>query len=55
MDFGPNVFAVLRISPAGDRRILCLQNVTAQPQTSEPYTLGPYQTLWLDNPEMKKQ
>jgi len=55
MDFGPKVFAVLRTSPAGDRRMLCLQNVTAQPQTDAPYTLEPYQTLWLDKPEMKKQ
>jgi glycosidase len=50
LEMGRDVFAVLRSSPAGDKQVLCLQNVTGQKQTSETYMLEPYQTLWLDNP-----
>jgi sucrose phosphorylase len=50
LDMGRAVFAVLRSSPAGDRRMLCLQNVSAQKQYAETYPLQPYQTLWLENP-----
>lgn len=51
LDVGHGVFAVLRKSPDGVQSVLCLQNVTAQPQTvSLPHTvhtLEPYQTLWI--------
>jgi sucrose phosphorylase len=53
LDMGRRVVGGLRSSPAGDRKFLCLQNVTAQTQSVATYTLEPYQTLWLDNPEMK--
>jgi glucosylglycerate phosphorylase len=50
LDMGGAVFSVLRSSPKGDRQVLCLQNVTSQKQSASPYTLNPYQTLWLENP-----
>ena len=50
LEMGREIFAVLRISPAGDKQVLCLQNITAQAQSVAAYTLEPYQTLWLDNP-----
>jgi sucrose phosphorylase len=55
LDVGRGVFAVLRTSPAGSQRVLCLQNITAQTQTvfhpnHEVHLLEPYQTLWLANP-----
>jgi sucrose phosphorylase len=53
LDWGPAVFAVLRSSPAGERRVLCLQNITLQTQSVAEYVLQPYQTLWLDDPQMK--
>lgn len=53
LDWGPAVFAVLRSSPTGERHVLCLQNVTAETQSSGAFTLKPYQTLWLDDPQMK--
>ncbi|HXK43659.1 MAG TPA: sugar phosphorylase [Anaerolineae bacterium] len=33
LDLGPALFAVLRTPPTGGRPVLCLQNITAQPQT----------------------
>lgn len=50
LEMGREIFAVLRISPAGDKQVLCLQNITAQAQSVAGYKLEPYQTLWLDNP-----
>lgn len=50
LDGGSGVFAVLRESPDGAQRVLCLQNVTARIQTVSlmniMHTLKPYQTLW---------
>ncbi len=51
LDMGRSLFAVLRISPKGNQQVLCLQNITPQRQSVERYTLEPYQTLWLDNPQ----
>jgi sucrose phosphorylase len=50
LNMGHKVFAVLRSSPDGDKHTLCIQNVTAQKQSVETYSLKPYQTLWVDNP-----
>ena len=50
INMGKNIFAILRNSPAGDKQVLCLQNVTAEPQSSGSYNLEPYQTLWIDQP-----
>jgi len=50
LDAGSGVFAVLRTSPDGSQRALCLQNVTAQRQVASipgaAHELEPYQTLW---------
>jgi glycosidase len=52
LEAGCGVFAVLRGSPDGLQQVLCLHNVTAQPQTTtlanSRYTLKPYQTRWLN-------
>ena len=52
LDVGRGVFAVLRTSPDGLHNVLCLHNVTIQPQTvslsKTEYKLNPYQSLWLD-------
>ena len=45
---GNGIFAVLRSSPDDSKKILCLQNITAQPQTTGEFQLKPYQTLWVD-------
>lgn len=66
-DLGPAIFALLRESPSGSQRVLCLQNVTAAPQSvsletsstdlltsaARPaaFVLEPYQTCWLSIPE----
>ncbi len=54
LEVGRGVFAVLRTSPDGSQNVLCLQNVTSQPQTvirpHATYPLNPYQTLWMFNP-----
>ncbi len=34
LDGGQAVFAVLRLAPQGDHRVLCLQNVSGQPQSA---------------------
>lgn len=47
---GKSIFAVLRTSPDGARRTLCLHNVTAEAQNAGPRRLDPYQALWVDNP-----
>ncbi len=47
LDMGPAVFAVLRISPDGQERMLCIQNVTPSVQQVSTYLLEPYETLWL--------
>jgi glucosylglycerate phosphorylase len=46
VDAGTGVFAVLRTSPGGDNRVLCLQNVTPQAQSTPFCELGPYETSW---------
>jgi glucosylglycerate phosphorylase len=52
LEAGRGIFAVLRDSPDGLQQVLCLQNVTAQSQTTtlanSRYTLKPYQTQWLN-------
>jgi sucrose phosphorylase len=48
LDFGRGVFALRRTSPIGDKSVLCLQNVTNQPQAAVGHSLEPYQTLWLE-------
>jgi sucrose phosphorylase len=51
LDAGRSVFAVLRTSPDGAQKVLCLQNITARTQTVSLHNgismLNPYQTLWL--------
>jgi sucrose phosphorylase len=53
LDVGRGVFALLRTSPDDSQHVLCMQNITAQPQTvlrpPARYLLEPYQTLWLFN------
>jgi glycosidase len=50
LDAGGGIFALLRTSPHGTERMLCLQNVTAQPQLgslhNRTFSLAPYQTVW---------
>ncbi len=50
LDAGSGMFAVLRTSPDGLQRLVCLQNVTAQMQfvaiPGAARELEPYQTLW---------
>jgi hypothetical protein len=50
LDLTPGVFAVLRSSPEGDQKVLCLQNVTPRTQSASSYSLDPYQTIWIDQP-----
>jgi len=50
LDMGRSIFSVLRTSPGGDRRTLCIHNVTDQTQFAATYTLRPYQTFWVDLP-----
>ncbi len=47
---GPGIFALQRTSPEGDRTVLCLTNVTAQPAGSEfaLARLGNEATAWRD-------
>ena len=47
LDLGRHVFAVLRTTRDGSRRVLCLQNVTAETQQVRERILEPYQSLWL--------
>lgn len=47
LDFGKSIFAIKRISPNGRNSVICLQNVTNQPQSSGRYQLAPYQSLWI--------
>ena len=53
LDGGQGVFALLRHSPDGAQRALCMHNVTAETQAvsllNTAYTLEPYQTLWVAN------
>ena len=48
LDLGPAIFAVQRTSPHREYQMLCLQNITSQPQSAGEYRLKPYQTLWVD-------
>lgn len=52
-DLHPAVFAVERISPHEQTRMLCLHNVSRKtvsfPVNERLITLEPYQTLWLNN------
>ena len=48
LDLAPGVFAVLRRSRDSQQEMLCLHNVTAEPQSAGAYSLAPYQTLWVD-------
>ena len=49
--FGKGIFAVLRISPDGRERMLCLHNVTGETQSAGTHSLPPFATLWVHNPE----
>jgi sucrose phosphorylase len=53
LDVGRRVFAVLRSSPDGLKRVLCLQNITEETRTvslpNAVHRLEGYQTLWLVN------
>jgi len=46
----PGIFAVLRVAPGGDERILALTNVTAEPCCLEAplAEIGPAETNWYD-------
>lgn len=44
---GKHVFALLRSAADGSATMLCLQNVSYEPQTYRGYNLAPYQTLWV--------
>lgn len=48
LDFGPAMFALQRVSPDGSQSMLCLHNVTSQPQKAADYMLEPYQVLWIE-------
>jgi sucrose phosphorylase len=48
LDFGKSIFAIKRTSPNGRHSVLCLQNVTGQPQSSGRYQLSPYKSLWIE-------
>jgi sucrose phosphorylase len=48
IESGRSIFSVLRISPSGDKKMLCIQNVTAKPQIYSKYQMEPYQTLWVE-------
>lgn len=52
LEDGPAVFAVRRTSPDGAHRVLCLHNVSAEPQAvpGRPH-LAPYQTTWINHPD----
>jgi glycosidase len=50
LSLGKHIFAILRSSPMEDQHVMCLQNVTAEAQSSGDYTLEPYQTLWIKHP-----
>ena len=50
LDLHPSVFAVERISPDGETRMLCLHNVSAEKidiKTEHATALLPYQILWM--------
>ena len=47
LDHGKGIFAIKRTSPDGEHSVICLQNVTNQPQSSGRYELSPYQALWI--------
>ena len=47
LDVGRGVFGILRTSPDSAQQVTCLQNVTAQAQSTLGHTLAPYQTLWV--------
>jgi glycosidase len=49
IDRGSAIFAVWRISPDGQQKTLCLQNITACEQPVDAYLLAPYQTLWINS------
>ena len=51
LNFGKGIFAVLRISPDGRERMLCLHNVTGETQSAGTHSLPPFATLWVHNPE----
>jgi sucrose phosphorylase len=52
LHLGRSIFAVLRTSLEGNNKMLCLHNVTADTQQVGTWTLPPYETLWLSNPEL---
>ncbi|NWF62924.1 MAG: sugar phosphorylase, partial [Chloroflexi bacterium] len=52
----PAVFALERVSPDGQARMLCLHNVSRKSVSfsvnEKLITLEPYQALWLNNPQL---
>lgn len=52
LDVGAGIFGVLRRSPQGNQRMICLQNITGQAQTAHAagrrFSLAPYQVLWVE-------
>ncbi len=51
LHLGRSIFAVLRTSIDGSEKMLCLHNLTAETQQTGTWTLPPFETLWLRNPE----
>ena len=49
LDISSGVFGLQRFSPDSKHSMLCLQNVTAQPQVAGQFSLGPYQGMWLED------
>ena len=58
LDAGRGVFAVLRSSPDGLQRVLCLQNITAKKQVvsllKATHRLEAYETVWIAYPRFNK-
>jgi sucrose phosphorylase len=48
LEMGKGVFAVLRTSPDGNARMLCLQNISPIQQRAGNHLLKPYETIWTD-------
>jgi len=48
LDFGPHVFAVLRVSPDEEEAVLCIHNLSAERQLLEPARLTTASPPWKD-------
>ena len=47
LHLNPGVFAVLRTSPDGREKMLCLHNVSGETQSAGQWTLEGYETMWV--------